>query len=395
LIDVFPVGSDVRITQDDHIFRGWVLNPGKQLDGAIRNVEVSGPDYTAKTQKIVVTESYTNTAISDIVTNLFSTYVPWATRTNIKTCSKAITIKFADKFLWDAMEQLCEISSYEWYIDENLDVHFFEPDTRVNSNVLKEGTFWKGSATLKPDASKLVNKLWVKGGKALSDNFTQSITVNGTTPIPLYYKPRATTEGVIVTIDGVQKTVGIQNLTPAGTVDFLLNFEEKLLIPDLTTTGTGTIVYRYEYPIKLLLEEPVSREKYGLFEDVYNVDTNDRAIALELGLRYLAKYSYPVTSGEIRPFSGIYKPGELVKVEIPELNVNEYLQIKEVKYESVKGESRVDRSLQLESPERDLSMVLKDFGRRLANSKNQSTRMTKGRWSGISHKARHGGGRRW
>lgn len=370
LADAFLVGSDVQITQDGHKFRGWVLNPGKQLDGPIRNIEISGPDYTAKTQKIIVTESYTETAISAIVLDLFSKYLPWATALNINACSKAISIKFPDKYFWDCMEQLCEISGYEWYIDELLDGHFFPPATRVNENVLTANNFWKGSASLKPDASKLVNKLWVKGGKALSDNFTQAITV-GTVPIPLLYTPRATTAGVIVTIGGLAKTVGIQKLTPAGTVDFLLNFQEKLLVPDLCTTGTGTIVYRYEYPIKILLEELISRAKYGLWEDMYKVDTDDRNIALELGIRYLAKYSQPVMAGSIRPFSGTYKPGELVKVEISKLNVNEYLQIKEVTYDSIPAEARVERVLQLESPERDLQGIVKDINKRLSKLEKQ------------------------
>lgn len=371
MVDLFTVGSDVQITQDGNLFRGWVLNPGKQLDGQIRNIEISGADYTARTQKVVVTESYVGQAVDFIVADLFTKYLPWATATNISACSKAITIKFADKFFFDSMEQLAEISGYEWYIDELLDGHFFPPSSRINSNVLTTDSFWKGSASLKPDASKLVNKLWVKGGKALSDDFTQAITVSGATPIPLYYKPRATTSGVVVTIGGVSKTVGIQNLTTAGTTDFLLNFEEKLLVPDLCTSGTGTIVYRYEYPIKILLEEPTSRAQYGLWEDILKVDTDDRDIAYELGLRHLAKYSQPVTAGGIRPFAGTYRPGELVKVEIPRLNVNEYLQIKEVVYDSVPAQARVERTLQLESPERDAGGIMKDLNRRLAKLEKQ------------------------
>lgn len=370
LVDAFSVGSDVQITQDGNLFRGWVLNPGKQLDGQIRNIEISGADYTARTQKVVVTESYANEAISDIVADLFSKYLPWATASNISVCSKVITIKFADKFFFDSMEQLAEISGYEWYIDELLDGHFFPPSSRINENVLTTDSFWKGSCSLKPDASKLVNKLWVKGGKALSDDFTQAITV-GTDPIPLYYKPRATTSGVVVTIGGAPKTVGIQRLHDPGVYDFLLNFEEKLLVPDLTTSGTGTIVYKYEYPIKILLEEPNSQAQYGLFEDVYKVDTDDRDIAYELGLRYLAKYSQPVTAGGIRPFAGTYRPGELVKVEIPRLDVDEYLQIKEVVYDSIPAEARVERTLQLESPERDVGGIMKDMNRRLAKLEKQ------------------------
>lgn len=367
IIDKYPVGSDVQIIQDGQLFRGWVLNPAKTLYRRLRLVSLDGPDYTAKTQKVLVTESYVSQRVDVIVQDLFATYLPWVTVTNIESCSKVISIKFSDVFFWDAMETLCKITGYEWYIDENLDGHFFQPGTRINPVVISQaaGNYRRGTANLTPDSSKLVNRLWVKGNKALSDPYTQNITV-GAEPIPLFYKPRASTDGVTVTVDGVAKTLGIQNLTPAGTVDFLLNFNEKLLIPDLCTSGTGTIVYRYEYPIKILLEDPVSQAQYGVFDDVYKVDTNDHDIALELGMRYLAKYSQPVLTGSIEPFEGAYKPGELVKVEIPDLNVDEYLQVKEVTYESVPLRAKVERKLQLESPERDLPGVLKDISQRLA-----------------------------
>lgn len=369
LIDVFPVGSDVHIIQDDNVFRGWVVKPPKALNGKVRMVSLEGATYTARTQKIIVTESYTDTAISDIVIDLFTKYVPWATRSNIQECRKIVTIRFGDTYLWDAIEQLCQIAAYDWFIDEDLDVNFFGKTARINTIVLSQErhNFKKGTANFTPDASKLVNRLWVKGGKATSDPYTQNITVSGTTPIPLFYTPRVPDgESVFVTIDGVTKTVGIQNVDKRETKDFLLNAKEKLLIPDLCTSGTGIITYRYEYPIKLLLEDLESQAKYGLFEDIYKVNTDDKVLAKEMGMRYIAKYSTPVITGSIEPMNGIYKPGELIKIEIPALNVNDFLQIKGVGYESIKGMGLVNRTLQLESPERDAVSILKDLNSRLA-----------------------------
>ena len=99
--------------------------------------------------------------------------------------------------------------------------------------------YHKGSANLTPDSSSIVNKLWVKGGRAISELYPQNITV-GTEPIQLHYSPR---EPVTVNIDGALKTLGIQNIHEPGNHDFMLNTTEKLLIPDLCTSGTGTISY--------------------------------------------------------------------------------------------------------------------------------------------------------
>lgn len=240
-------------------------------------------------------------------------------------------------------------------------IHFFPAGSRISKNTLRPGNYKKGTAKLTPTSSQLVNRLWVKGGRALSDVYPQSITVS-TTPIPLHYSPRAP---VTVTIGGIQKTLGIQNIHEPGSHDFLLNAAEKLLIPDQCTAGSGEISYRYEYPIKILLEEPTSQQQYGVFEDILRVDTDDKQMALELGLRHLYKYSQPVISGSIEPFSGTYKPGEYILVQIADLNIDQYLEIKEVIYDSIPGQGRVEVKLQLESPDRDVSHILKDLAQRL------------------------------
>lgn len=241
-----------------------------------------------------------------------------------------------------------------------LAVHFFPQGTRVNPAVIGPLSYKKGTAKLVPDCKNFVNKLWVKGGKAISELYTQNITV-GIEPIPLDYSPRTP---ITVTIGGVVKTLGIQHITPEGTTDFLLNTNEKLLIPDLVTTGTGTITYKYEYPIKILLEDPVSQSQHGVFEDILNVKTNDKDLALELGYKYLFKYSQPVICGSISPISGQYRAGELIKMELPLLNINQYLKIQEVTYTSVSS-TEIDISLTLESPEKDVSNILKNLRQRL------------------------------
>ena len=241
-----------------------------------------------------------------------------------------------------------------------LALHFYPTGSKKNPIVIKENMYHRGSANLVANSQNIVNKLWVKGGKALSALYTQDITV-GTVPILLFYSPRSP---VTVTIGGVVKTLGIQNIDAAGTKDFLLNANEKLLIPDIITTGTGTISYIYEYPIKVLLEEPVSQGQYGIFEDVLTVNTDDKELAIELGLKHLFKYSQPVISGSLSPFKGTFKTGETIKVEIPRLKIDGELLIKSVTLDSIPKKPIVI-TLDLETPERDLSNILKDLKQRL------------------------------
>jgi hypothetical protein len=120
LVDAYPVGSDVWIKQNEHIFRGWVLNPTKSVDGRLKTIQLEGMCYTGRTQKIVVTENYTNQKISDIVIDLFTKYMPTINQDSIVVCDKIISIKFREQYLFDCMEQLALLAGYDWVIYEPL-----------------------------------------------------------------------------------------------------------------------------------------------------------------------------------------------------------------------------------------------------------------------------------
>lgn len=118
IFDKYVVGTDVRITLDDNVYRGWVLNNSKQKSDSIKYVQLSGMCYTGKTQKLIITESYINETISEIVTDLCEKYIPGFNRESIYPCAKTLTIKFNEVFLFDALEQLATLAGYDWYIDE-------------------------------------------------------------------------------------------------------------------------------------------------------------------------------------------------------------------------------------------------------------------------------------
>lgn len=364
----YVVGTDVQIQQEDHHFRGYVQNPPIVLNGPFKMLSLEGLEYSAKAQKIVVTESYTaGDTVSVIVADLVSTYLPWVT-SDIATCDIVMDDKYPDKFLWDVLEKICSVVGYNWYIDENWVFRFFASSTQTNPAGITENNYHKGSASFQEDSSKLVNKLWVKGSKAISTT-TASQTVTVTTAnITLDYKPF----NIRVSVGGVPKTVGIQNIDAENTKDFLLNFQEKLLIPDNVTTGTAVIIYNYEYPVKILLYNNESINTYGQVEDILKVNTGDRNLATQIGLTYLNKHANPILSGNISPFEGNYNAGELVNVNIPKLSINQDLVIKSVTYESYPTRP-ISIKLQLENRVDDITDILKQFSKRLDQLEDLNT----------------------
>ena len=374
-LSAYVVGTDVQITQDSHIFRGFVKNPPVVRNGPIKVLTLEGLEYSAKAQNIIINESYTaDYTLTYIVSALATAYFPFITATNIEVSPLTLNATYSDRFLWEVLEELCSLSGFSWNIDKDLVFNFYSSHVSVNTASITANNYHRGTASFAYDSTKLVNKLWVKGANAISaTTASQTVTVT-TANITLDYKPHQ----LSVTIGTASKTVGIQNVDATGVYDFLLNYNEKLLVPDLTTTGTAIIKYHYEYPVKVVLYDTASSNTYGQIEDIIKVATNDRDLATQIGLTYLNKHSNPILVGSISPFEGNYRAGETVNVNIPDLAINDYLNIKSVSYNSIPTKPIVI-NLTLEIRVDDITDILKQFNKRL----DQLERVTSGDVNGV------------
>jgi len=355
------VGTDVVINQDGHIFRGFIQNPPVTKNGPLKVVTVEGLEYAAKTQNIIVNEAYTaNSTLDSIVSALATAYLPFVTALNIDSSATIVNVVYSDRFLWDVLEELCALSGFGWNIDKDLVFNFYSQKVSFNTASITYNNYHKGTASFAYDSSKLVNKLWVKGANAISGVTASQTVVVTTANITLDYKPHR----IAVKIGTASKTVGIQNVDLASAYDFLLNYNEKLLIPALTTTGTAVITYHYEYPVRLVLYNDPSSTTYGQLEDIIKVTTNDRDLATQIGITYLNKHANPILVGSISPFSGNYRAGEAVRVTIPDLGIDDDLIIKSTSYSSTPTKPVVI-NLSLENRVDDITDILKQFNKRL------------------------------
>lgn len=357
----YSVGTDVQITQGTHNFRGFVKNPPVVLNKPFKELMLEGLEYSAKAQSIIVTKSYTaDYTLTYIVNDLVTAYLPWVVSSSIEVSTFTFNAKYPDKFLWDVLEEICSLSGFNWTIDYLLGFKFFSNYVSVNTASITANNYHRGSASFVEDSSRLVNKLWIKGANAISTTTASQTVVVTTANITLDYKPH----NIAVKIGTATMTVGIQNIDAPATKDFLLNFNEKLLIPASTTTGTAVITYNYEYPVKILMYDNPSIATYGQIEDVLKVTTNDRDLATQIGLTYLSKHKQPITMGSVSPFDGNYHAGQTVNVNIPNLSVNEDLTIKSCSYDSFPGEE-IKIQLNLENRVVDITDILKQFSKRL------------------------------
>ena len=116
---------DNDITAATKRFEGKVEKVQKIYDDGGYQVKLTGRHISKELLSLMVSKSYTGTAISSILTDLISSYLSGYTTTNIVATTATATISFVDEPFWDCVKDLCELANYDCYIDNSKDFHFF------------------------------------------------------------------------------------------------------------------------------------------------------------------------------------------------------------------------------------------------------------------------------
>jgi len=127
----FSGGETIRIYIDmsnatTKQFEGTLEKPEMVFGEYGNTLEIAGSHVSAELVDKTVTKSYTNTAISTILTDLIDTYASGYTANNVSTCSTLATVSWFHKPFWSCVVDLCQLANYDCYVDNDKDFHFFE-----------------------------------------------------------------------------------------------------------------------------------------------------------------------------------------------------------------------------------------------------------------------------
>lgn len=103
-------------------FRGRIEKVSYQNN----KVRINGRSEALQVMDVTVTKTYTDQETSIILKNLFASYGSQFTTTNVNTSTTNSTVSWVQKPFWSCVEELCDSAEFDCYIDENLDVHYFE-----------------------------------------------------------------------------------------------------------------------------------------------------------------------------------------------------------------------------------------------------------------------------
>lgn len=127
------------------------------------------------------------------------------------------------------IESLAKNNGFAWYVSTSKDLAFFASEKRVAPFSVTDTSKNFGKLKVTADITNLKNRQTVRGGQAPdSVIYDQTHVCDGQeTSYRLDYPPKDLSISVDTGSGFVAKTVGVENLVPDSSVDFVFNFSEK------------------------------------------------------------------------------------------------------------------------------------------------------------------------
>jgi hypothetical protein len=236
----------------------------------------------------------------------------------------------------EAINQICNITGYAWYIDEWKQLHYF-PRQANNApfNISSTSNNWR-SLTVKHSRDKYRNKEYVLGSYGLISSTEQfkgdGYTKTWTLTYPVYSQP-------VITVDGYQATVGILGVS-ASTFGYYWGKETNQITGNssnaaLASSDWISIAYQGLYPVVAIAQDgdeintrAAIELNSGIYEDaVTGNKTYVSSDANLYGSSILSKYGKPLDQVEFETDIDGLAAGQLINIIYPNNNLNDYYYI--------------------------------------------------------------------
>jgi len=192
--DAFQIGDDVYFYFDENyppaakVFHGLITSIDIEIDTYGSNkLILSGEDYgSVRFGQTVISgaENYSNYTASDIVEDLIQRYCPEITTDNLEAFTEQIPyVSLAWDYIGQAVEKIANLVGADYYVDENDDLHFYDPSDLAAAHSINPQQIL--NASIKKDSSKFFDRVFVVGGK---QGFLDQSQATTTTEVSLHDK---------------------------------------------------------------------------------------------------------------------------------------------------------------------------------------------------------------
>lgn len=331
-------GDEIEIYDgDEKVFGGTVVSvkkaPFSGAEGEILQIKCT--DYTYLMDSRMAARVYENETITDIIDDLITSYAPGFTSNNVTSTFVIEKIVFNQVPLSQCIKRLAEITNYNWYVDENKDVHFFEKNTDVAPfNITDEnGNYVYKTLQRTYDGTQVANRIKVRGGEYDGELYSDKITVvgNESKSFKLPYR-FANLQVWLDTGSGpVAQNVGIDFINDFTTDDVLYNFNEQMIRWENELSDGDVISFggNPKVPVFAIAEDPVSITEYGVREKLIrdnSIESNE--VARRRANAELYTYAEPIVDARFSTYTPGLRAGMTMNISSVNQSFNEDLIIK-------------------------------------------------------------------
>lgn len=338
-----PVMSQVSLfdnSSSTSLFAGVVTDPVQYVVGTkINEWDLNCTDYTFYADNAIVHGIFYGYTVDQIIVELVQqancgiTAVPSTAGGFVNPGPQLASFVYNYGTLSDAWRQLATLASstspYGWYVDQNLEFHFFDSTSAISSGVtfttnplagigsLTEGHFLEDSTfTYEWDGTSLKNRvlvqganLTVSGGDPSTNGPTDTFVSNGNqTAWPLRY-----TVSSVGTLEVAGVAVSNVVLATAGTTDTTDTWVVQqnsigayFLVTNGDAPSAGTVLkvwYTYQYPVVAQAQDNASMAEYtgpnsGVFAE-YISDTSLTTVPMALAYAQQQRTEYAFAAERI------------------------------------------------------------------------------------------------
>jgi hypothetical protein len=320
-------------------FGGYVVQMNEIINGLQKELQVIVKDYSQILDRQLVSKIYIGQTATAIIQDLIATFTSGITTTNVVAPIVIPKVVFNYLTVSECMKQLAKIlSSYEWYIDYDKDIHFFSTTTQLAPFSISDTTqnFVFGSLKIQNDTSQLRNEVIVRGGlvtsTTLRTEYFSGDAVKTSFPLSNNYPSVPT-----ITVGGVSKTVGTDFVDQDTSYQVMWNKDTQSIrftAGNTPASATNNIVVTGypQYPLILRKQNQASVTLYGLFQSIIIDKTiQDITAASARADVELNKHSLPEAIGSFTTYTDGLISGQLLTVASTIRGISRTFKIQSIK----------------------------------------------------------------
>jgi len=325
------------LTSAQKVFGGHVVEVQEQEKGQKVFVDVKVRDYAFFANAKLVARRFENKTVAQIIETIKNDYLPSGYTTNNVNCDIVIpAISFNYMSPTDCFSELAKLTGYDWYIDENKDLHFFAKETYSAPVEIKDdnGSYIKGTLKVKHKIDQLRNSIFVRGSEYLSSDVRVEDLSHQADGVNTHFKLAYRYKNYTLKVNGQVKSVGIDNLDDPAGFDALYNFMEKVLKFKTPPAANDTVTFEGNIyiPLRIKWKDNASISKYGAEFQFLIIDRtiDDLDLAKDRARAEILAYSEQLNDGGFDSYIDGLKVGQAIRINSAKLGVNKLFTIVKV-----------------------------------------------------------------